>query len=454
MAQKNFNILIADDEKDYLEVLRAILEDQGYSVLTAENGAEGLEMARNNRVDLVITDLRMPVMTGEELIHSLRAEGMEMDIIVSTAYGTIESAVDAIREGANDYFVKTGEMDELLLKVDRTARMKRLENKSDILLKNMNGQKVCLDSGNSKFNEVLDICRRTADTGINILIKGESGVGKEVLANYIHSMSDRAEEPFIPVNCQVFPEGVIESELFGHEKGAFTGAIESRVGKFEEANYGTLFLDEIGDLPLTTQGKLLRAIETKSIERLGSNRRIDLDVRFIFATNKDLVKGIEEGTFREDLYYRINTLTVDIPALRDRKEDLPGLIDFFVERTSADQKKGKVSIEEAVIEKMLEYDYPGNVRELKNMIERMIALSRDGRVTMAEYTTPAGASQNVYESFGDQRDLRMARSEFEKRFIEGALKKNDWNVTRCAEILGITPRQLWNKIGQYDLKKE
>ena len=298
------------------------------------------------------------------------------------------------------------------------------------------------------------MCDRTADTDISILLLGESGVGKEVIANYIHGKSNRKNEPFVPVNCQVFPEGVIESELFGHEKGAFTGAVGSRTGKFEEANYGTLFLDEIGDLPVTTQGKLLRALETKSIQKVGSNRSINLDVRFIFATNKDLYREIENGNFRDDLLYRINTLTLTIPPLRERREDLPGLIDFFVTQTANDQKKKNVTIDDDVMDYLLNYDYPGNVRELRNIIERMIALSIDGRVTSKEILMNSRNSSGIYTIQGELQDLRTARGAFEKNYITDSLRKNDWNVEKTAVSLGITSRQLWNKIKQYDIQKK
>ena len=454
MKESNYNILIVDDEQEYSNVVSLILTDLGYRTATCCNGKEALDHLRKNTVDLVITDLRMPVMTGEELIGRIIEEEIDVDVIVATAFGSIESAVEAIRLGAADYFVKTDEMDELILKIERITRMRRLKTKSDIFLRNLNTEEAFLESRNPEFQQLLDVCERTANTNINILLKGESGVGKEVLANHIHRISDRASEPFIPVNCQVFPEGVIESELFGHEKGAFTGAVGSRTGKFEEANYGTLFLDEIGDLPLTTQGKLLRAIETRSIERVGSNKQIRLDLRFIFATNKNLVQGIEEGTFREDLFYRINTLTLTIPPLRDRKEDLPGLIEFFIRKTAIDQKKGYIRFDDEVLDQMMQYDYPGNVRELRNMIERMIALSRDGRVTMAEYMMPAGGAYGMIGSSGKLTGLRDARRDFEKKYITEALKRSDWNVNRCAELLGITSRQLWNKIGQYGIKKD
>ena len=451
-ARKGYKILIVDDEIEYQKVLSLILSDVGYDIASCSNGNEALDYIENNIVDLVLTDLKMPVMDGVELIKRIKEKYDDVDVIVMTAFGSIESAVDSIKYGAIDYFVKSGEMKELVMKVDRLARICRLERKSSVLLKNQNNTEIFINSKNAKYQNLLEMCKRTADTGINILLLGESGVGKEVIANYIHRLSNRRQEPFVAVNCQVFPEGVIESELFGHEKGAFTGAIESRIGKFEQANFGTLFLDEIGDLPLPTQGKLLRAIESRKIERLGSNKSINLDVKFISATNKDLTKQIIEGDFREDLLYRINTLTLNIPPLRERREDLPELIDFFIKKIEIDQKKKIIKVDNEVMNFLLNYDYPGNIRELKNITERMIALSKDGIVTVNEILMPIGdfACVKTVESKADQT-LKEARSNFEHDFISEALKNNNRNVAKTAEHLGISTRQLWNKINQYNI---
>lgn len=450
---KNYRILIVDDELEYQKVVSIILEDAGYRTDTCSGGAEALDFLKDNVVDLVITDLRMPGMSGNELIRQIVEMDCGTDILVVTAFGSIEGAVDSMKLGASDYFVKSNDLDELLLKIGRIERMRSLERKSDILLRNQDSEKVFLGTKNTYFQNILEMCNRTADTNINILLLGESGVGKEVIANYIHRISRRKNEPFIPVNCQVFPEGLIDSELFGHEKGAFTGAVLSRVGKFEEANDGTLFLDEIGDLPMTTQGKLLRVLETRSIERIGSNKKIDLDVRFISATNKNISQKIMEGAFREDLLYRINTLTLTIPPLRERREDIPGLIDFFVRKIEADQKKKDVQIDGKVMDYLLSYDYPGNVRELKNIIERLIALSRNGTVTMSELFMPFNMGADAGRS-GGIGSLKEERAKFEKRYIVNALEISKWNVTRCAAELGITSRQLWNKINQYGIKNK
>lgn len=452
IERKGYKILIVDDEIEYQKVLKLILSDVGYSIASCSNGIEALEYIDNNIVDLVLTDLKMPIMDGVELIKRIKEKYECIDIIVMTAFGSIESAVDSIKYGAIDYFTKSSDMDELVMKIDRLAKIQRLERKSLFLLKNQNSKELFIESKNEEYIKLLEICKRVADTGINILLLGESGVGKEVFANYIHRLSKRKQEPFVAINCQVFPEGVIDSELFGHEKGSFTGANETRIGKFEQANLGTLFLDEIGDLPISTQGKLLRAIESKKIERLGSNKSIDLDVRFISATNKDLNEKISEGNFREDLLYRINTLTLNIPPLRERREDLPAFINFFIKKTEMDQKKKVSRIDDEVMDFLLNYDYPGNVRELKNIIERMIALSKDGRVTVSELLMPIVSkekSMSTSNNYG--KSLKDARFDFERNYIYEILKNNRGNVAKTSDELKISTRQLWNKINEYSI---
>ncbi len=451
--KRGYNILVVDDEVEYQKVLTLILSDQGYRVSGASNGLQALEHIENNVVDLVLTDLKMPSMDGVELIKKIKEKNESIDVIVLTAYGSIESAVDSIKYGAKDYFAKSSNMNELVIKVDRLAKIHRLERKSSFLQNAQNSDEFFIESKNEKFLKLLEMCKRGSETDINILLLGESGVGKEVIANFIHRQSKRHSEPFVPINCQAFPEGVIDSELFGHEKGSFTGATEMRIGKFEQANFGTLFLDEIGDLPINTQGKLLRAIESKTIERLGSNKSISLDVRFISATNRDLTAAIESGHFREDLYYRIHALTLEIPPLRERREDLPALIDFFVKKTEKDQKKKISVIEDEVMEFLLNYEYPGNIRELKNVIERMITLSSNGIVSISDMLMPIDCA-----NFGQERlkpmplkSLKEARNDFETVFIKEVLAENNWNVSKTAKALGISTRQLWNKINQYNI---
>ncbi|NLT47816.1 MAG: sigma-54-dependent Fis family transcriptional regulator [Clostridiales bacterium] len=450
IEKKGYKILIVDDEVEYQKVLSLILSDMGYGIAGCSNGIEALEYLENNMVDLVLTDLKMPVMDGVELIKKIKEKHEQVDVIVITAYGSIESAVDSIKYGAKDYFAKSSNMNELVIKIDRLAEIHRLERRSNFLLNAQNRKEVFIESKNETFLNLLEMCKRAAETSISILLLGESGVGKEVIANYIHRLSKRRSEPFVPINCQVFPEGVIDSELFGHEKGSFTGAADTRIGKFEQANLGTLFLDEVGDLPLPTQGKMLRAIESKKIERIGSNKSIDLDVRFISATNKDLTKAIKEGMFREDLLYRINTLTLEIPPLRERREDMPALIEFFVRKIESDQKKKIRKIDDEVMDFLLNYDFPGNIRELKNVIERMITLSSDGIISINDLLMPIESIKKK-PAAGNYKSLKKARDNFEINFINAALSDNNWNVAKTAKVLEISTRQLWNKINQYGI---
>ncbi len=447
----NVAIHIVDDEIEYQNVLKMILKEHGYQVSASSNGLEALDYIENNSVSLVITDLKMPKLDGSALIRRVKEKYPEIEFIVMTAFGSIESAVDSMKYGAADYFVKSGEMDDLLFKIKRIVNLARLKNKNEILLRNQKNTELFINTKNKTYRELLEMCQRAADSGINLLILGESGVGKEVVAKYVHNLSARRDEPFVPVNCQAIPESMIESELFGHEKGAFTGAIERRIGKFEQANFGTLFLDEIGDLPLSTQGKLLRAIENREIERIGGSKTIKLDIRFISATNKDIGSCVSAGHFREDLLYRINTLTLQVPKLRERKEDLPALIDFFIAKTELEQGKSISCIEPDVMQFLRDYDYPGNVRELKNIVERMIALSQNGIITKKELLLPLEKMPASAEFCGFDKPFKEAREIFEKRYIETVLGNNANNVAQSARQLNISQRHLWNKIKQYKI---
>ena len=455
MENKNYRILVVDDEIEYQTVFSIILRKKGYTVDTCSGGKEALEFLENNEIDLVMTDLKMPEMDGIELVKKVKEKYSDIDIHVMTAFGTIETAVTAMKYGATGYSVKSSEPDALLAEIERMAKLRMLEKENSRMSEeaDMKGE-MFLTSKSPAFQEVLEICEKASTTDISVLILGESGVGKEVISRYIHKLSNRNNNPFIPVNCQVFGEGTLESELFGHEKGSFTGASEKRIGRFESANCGTLFLDEIGDIPMSLQGKILRVLENKEIERVGSNKAIATDFRLISATNKNIEKEIEEGLFREDLLYRINTLTVTIPPLRERKEDIPDLIQFFVRKICAEQKKCITSIEPWTEEFLLTYDYPGNIRELRNLLERMVALSDDGVLKMKGFTKKNCSETNCEEGIENTvLPLREARGMFEKEHIERALKKTDGNVAAAAELLEITKRQLWNKISDYDIKK-
>ena len=456
--KKNYRILIVDDEVEYQTVFSYILSAGGYMVETASSGREALEKLEKESFDLVMTDFKIPEMDGLALMKEVKDKHPGTEVMIITAFGTVESAVDAMKHGAAGYFIKGNDPEELIVDINRLAKIKLLENENRFLQESFDSDDMFLASKNRAYNRVLETCRKVAKSDINVLILGESGVGKEIIAKYIHRLSGRKGGHFVAVNCQVFGDGTLESELFGHEKGAFTGAVEKRIGRFETANGGTLFLDEIGDMPMSIQGKLLRVLETKTIERVGSNRAIDLDTRFISATNKDLESAIEEGTFREDLLFRINTITVTVPPLRERMEDLPGLVDFFVRKIEKDQKKKITRISDDAWEYLLNYDFPGNVRELKNILERMVALSENGELcSIGTVSGSNSGSKNLpcgvqlQSSFDDS--LRDARAQFEKNYIENVLKNCGGNVSQAADVLKITKRQLWNKISEYNITK-
>lgn len=460
---KDFHILVVDDEIEYQRAFSMILSRKGFHVLTCSDGQTALNMLAENEIDLVMTDLKMPGMDGLSLIQKVKELYPSIELMIVTAFGSIESAVQAMKYGATGYFIKSSDPESLLIDINRMVRIKMLEKTNQILLHQQNDENdLFLDSRTPAFLDILETCKKAAASSISVLLLGESGVGKEVFANYIHRLSERKNHHLIPVNCQVFGDGTIESELFGHEKGSFTGAVGRRIGRFEEANHGTIFLDEIGDLPLSVQGKLLRTLETRTIERVGSNRPVDLDLRLICATNKDLQKEIAEGRFREDLLYRINALTITIPPLRERKADLPGLIEYFMQRICRDQKKKITLVSSETMDALLQYDYPGNVRELRNILERMVALN-DGAILHGNFPYAASCSAKSVVS-GPSPDnltdrpvsfvcLRDARAQFEKDYIEGVLKHTGGNVTEAAEILQITKRQLWNKISEYEIHR-
>ena len=456
MDSKSYKIMVVDDEIEYQRVFSYILKKHGYQVLTCSGAAEALTLLAQNEIDLIMTDLKMPDMDGIQLVKEVKKRYEDIDIMVITAFGSIESAVEAMKYGSCGYSIKNSEPDALLADVDRLAKIKLLERENSFLTEqNALQTDIFLKSKSSAYQDLLETCRQIAASDINILLLGESGVGKEVAARYIHNLSARKAQHFIPVNCQVFSEGTLESELFGHEKGAFTGASEKHIGRFEVANHGTLFLDEIGDIPMKLQGKLLRVLENRVIERVGSNKSIDLDIRLISATNKDLDAEIAQGLFREDLLYRINTITVTVPPLRQRKEDLPDLIEFFIRRIEKEQKKKILEIDPLTLDFLYQYDYPGNVRELKNLLERMVALCDDGVLRSRGFasTPPLSASSDVLRQPREVLPLRTARGIFEKEHIENALAATGGNVAAAAKLLEITKRQLWNKIAEYKIQR-
>lgn len=447
-------ILVVDDEVEYQNVYKMILEDEGYLVETASSGKEALEKLDKEEFNLVLVDLIMEGMNGIELIKKIKKGYAETEVMIVTGYGSIESAVEAIKQGAFGYFVKDHDPEELILEIEKVKNIFQLKLENKSLKQENKTENYLIKTNNKRFKELINIAEKAAQSNASIFITGESGVGKEIMARYIHNMSKRSGM-FVPVNCQALPDNLLESELFGHEKGSFTGAIEKRIGRFEEANGGTLFLDEIAEIPISIQTKLLRVLDTKTIERIGSNKQVKIDLRFITATNKNIEKAIKEGEFRYDLYFRINTIQLRIPPLRERREDLEMFIDFFIRKYEKELKKKIIHVEDKVMEFLLTYDYPGNIRELKNIIERLVVLSEDG-VIKSKYLPKYGEEKEFgnidFLSPNEMPSLREYRNSLERDYIEKVLDKSEKNMDLAAEILGISKRQLYNKIAEMKIE--
>lgn len=444
-----FKILVVDDEVEFRDVYRIIFEDQGYETHVASSGEECLNLLKEESYDLVLTDLKMGEVSGIDLIKAIKEKQYSCEVILVTGYGTIESAVDAMKLGAFGYFIKGSDPELLLKEIEKLVKIKTLEYNNKNIKKNLAHFDYFLQSNNDKFNYILKIAKKAARSKSNILILGESGTGKEVLAKYIHFLSDRSDESFVAVNCQVFSEGVLESELFGHEKGAYTGAIEKRIGRFEEADKGTLFLDEICELSLNTQIKLLRVLENKSFERLGSNKNIATDIQLISATNKNPSEEIKNGKFREDLYYRINTITIKTPPLRERREDIPILFNFLLKQMQMETKKKIDKIEDGLLDILMLYDFPGNIRELKNIIERLVVLSDDGIIKKEDLPD---IKILCTENNSEIKSLKQVRQVAEEKYIKYILEKTNGNITLAAKTMNISRRQLFNKLVEYNIK--
>ncbi len=454
---KNINLLVIDDEKNQLELLTGYLKKKGANVFSASSGNEGVETVKNNSIDIIISDFKMPDKTGLEVLEEVKKLNPEIDFIIITAFGTVEDAVKAMRNGAYDYLSKPVDLDELDLILNRLLEHKSLKSENELLKEQLKERhKISSIVSNSpKMEEVLSISSRAAESKATVLITGENGTGKEVLAKAIHYISPRRDKTFIAVNIPALSENLLESELFGHEKGSFTGAERLRKGRFELADKGTIFLDEIGDMSPATQVKLLRVLQEQQIERVGSTELINIDVRIIAATNHDLQKKIKEGTFREDLFYRLNIIRVHIPPLRERKEDIMPLIDFFVQKYSEENNKTKFEISKEAADFLLKYNYPGNVRELENIIERAVILARGNTITMNDlpinvkgFKTEEIASGNESQSLVEQVE------NLEKRLIYDALSSSGGNQTKAGKLLGITERNLRYKIKKYEIKNK
>lgn len=437
-------ILIIDDEKNIRDGIKKSLEYEGYEVATAENGDKGIDIVYKGGIDLVITDLKMPEKTGEEFLKDVLDFDKHIPVIILTGHGNIETAVDMMRLGAYDFMTKPFNLDKMLLIIARALESKNIKKTNESLERRVDYHESFygMIGHSSKMLKVYEAIKQVARTKATVLIEGESGTGKELVANAIHQISDRAKQPYITVNCAALSEGVLESELFGHEKGAFTGAIDKKIGRFEAANKGTIFLDEIGEINQTVQVKLLRVLEERVIEHVGSNIPINVDIRVIAATNKKLSEEIKEGKFREDLYYRLNVIKIEMPPLRERREDITLLIDNFIKEFSAVHSIEIKSVDKKVYKILSSLQWEGNVRELRNMIETMVVMSRDGKIE--ESNIPDWALKSNEEIFSIDKDLTL--EELEKKYINYLLSRNNFNKAQVSKILGIERATLYRKL--------
>ncbi|MBI4705226.1 MAG: sigma-54-dependent Fis family transcriptional regulator [Deltaproteobacteria bacterium] len=443
-------ILVVDDQRHMRTTLALMLRGAGYDVQEAGDGEQAIGLVGAGDFDLVITDLRMSPRNGFDVLRAVRSSMKMAEVIVMTAFGTIESAVEAMRLGAHDYIQKPFTEQELLMKVDRALANRRLAGEVQLLAREFKERyKFENIIGRSEaIRAVLGRIVRVAPTEATVLITGESGTGKELVAKAIHANSRRADRPFVPVNCAAITETLLEGELFGHVRGAFTGAVSDRKGLFEEADGGTFFFDEISETSLSFQAKLLRAIEAKEIRRVGENRAINVDVRIIAATNRDLHESVAKKQFREDLYYRLNVVRFVLPPLRERVEDIPLLVEFFLERFR--RKHGKnVRAGEGVVDALMKRSFPGNVREIENLIEQAVALADGGPITVEDVTPIDGSSP---EPSSEGRTLAAARDGAERKAIKVALRAAGGNRAQAARALGISPITLWRRMSRLEIE--
>jgi len=447
-------ILVVDDDKLVNEFVDETLTRAGYDVTSAMSGEEAVELAEIEDFDLVLSDVRMPGMGGIELLKTIRKQSPQSLIIMITAYGTVKNAVEAMKLGAFDYILKPFSPDELEIIIKKALKFHGLQVEND-RLRNEVGRKYSFDNivgRNEDLQDVFDLVKVAADSKATILLTGESGTGKELIARAIHYNSPRKDNAFIRVNCASLPENLIESELFGHEKGAFTGAIKQNKGRFELADGGTILLDEISEMPLSLQAKLLRVLQEYEFERVGSGRPIKVDVRVIATSNRHLKTEIKEGNFREDLYFRLNVIQIELPPLRNRRDDIPELTDYFIAKYNEENARVVDGISDKALSTLMKYHWPGNVRELENIIQRSVVTCRSNVITPELFPG--------YITGGDTIDtgdvvlpMPVTLAELEKYAIVEALKFTGGNRTRAADILGITSRTLRNKLADYDLKQ-
>lgn len=446
-------ILLIDDDKSFLKVYSEILRSSGYEADTASGGPEAMEKLGRDHWDIVISDVVMPEMNGIEVLKRIKAEYPEILVIMLTGEGSISGAVEAMEEGAYTYLVKPLEIDQLLLNIKRAGEFLELNSENQTLrtqISSMEGSTQLIGASPSILNLKEQIAK-IAPANASVLITGESGTGKEIVAGLLHANCLNPGGPMVKVNCAALAESVLESEMFGHEKGAFTGAVAAKPGRFELAKGGTLFLDEIGELSPKLQSKLLRVLQEKEFERVGGTRTIRVDFRLISATNKDLKAEVEKGAFREDLYYRINVVPLNIAPLRERAEDIPLLLEYYMDRYSSELRRGKLVFDKEAMEALKNYRWKGNVRELKNLAERLTVLS-DGPVITARMLPEEISGQKGWEKDLSQMHYQEAKHAFEREYLVQMLEKNGWNISATAEEIRLARKNLQLKMKQLDIR--
>ena len=450
-----FRILLIDDEPAQITSIKSFLKRRNYSILTASSGKEGISHIDDGNVDLVFTDFRMPDINGLEVLQNIKKINPEIPVVVITAFNDTKDAVQVMKEGAFDYLSKPVDLDELEILVNKAKDHRYLVSENKLLREQLE-KKYRFDSiisQSREMEEVLNTSGRVAKSKATVLLRGQSGTGKELIAKAIHFTSERKDKPLITVNCAALSENLLESELFGHEKGSFTGATVQHIGRFEQAEGGTLFIDEIGDIALQTQVKLLRALQFGEFERVGGSHTIKVDVRVITATNQNLEQLIINGLFREDLFYRINVVTINLPALRERKTDIPVLIRHFIDKYARENNKKINEISKEAQDYLMRYHFPGNIRELENIIERAVVMSRETIITTGDL--PAGLSLSNEKAVFDPNDFTDSYSNkvsaFESAMIDAALDLKNGNQSRAADLLGISERHLRSRMSKLNI---
>lgn len=455
-------ILVVDDEASIRRTLREILEYEDYGVDAVVDGEEALSAIRSNAYDLVLLDVKMPKLDGMEVLKAIAEEAPELPVVMISGHGTIETAVEATKLGAYDFIEKPPDLNRLLLTVRNALDHGQLETQNRRMRQAISEQSSSgltpIIGESEEIQEIKETITRVAPTEARVLISGENGTGKELVAKWIHHESARAEGPLVDVNCAAIPSELIESELFGHEEGAFTGATEQRIGKFEQAHEGTLFLDEIGDMSLSAQAKVLRVLQENKIQRVGGDRNIDVDVRVVAATNKDLMAEIEDGSFREDLYHRIGVILIDVPPLRERRDDIPLLTRHIADDLARRNGLSPKAFTDDAIHRLKRYEWRGNVRELHNVLERVLILSDGPEIDASDverFVRPTGHTNGpAHDLIHAYEDFTEARDHFEKLFIERKLNEHDWNVSQTAETIGIQRSHLYNKLNKYGIERD